>query len=132
MLNKMQFKKPESVGNSYQESIQFPSLNVRGIKAGWVEDEVRTIVPSECIAEIDVRLVIESDGYRLHDLIKNHIKNLGYVVLDHEPSKAERMKYDKIVKFNSTVSYPAFRTDIDSDLGKWLSKALKNLSLIHI
>lgn len=124
MLNKMQFKKPESVGNSYQEAIQFPSLNVRGIRAGWVEDEVRTIVPSECIAEIDVRLVIESDGYRLHDLIKKHIEDLGYVVLDHEPSKQERMKYDKIVKFNSTVSYPAFRTDIDSDLGNWLSETL--------
>ncbi len=124
MLDKMQFKKPESVGNSYQEAIQFPSLNVRGIRAGWVEDEVRTIVPSECIAEIDVRLVIESDGYRLHDLIKKHIEDLGYVVLDHEPSKEERMKYDKIVKFNSTVSYPAFRTDIDSDLGNWLSKTL--------
>ena len=124
MLNKMQFKKPESVGNSYQEAIQFPSLNVRGIRAGWVEDEVRTIVPSECIAEIDVRLVIESDGYRLHELIKKHIEGLGYVVLDHEPSKQERMKYDKIVKFNSTVSYPAFRTDIDSDLGDWLSETL--------
>ena len=124
MLNKMQFKKPESVGSSYQEAIQFPSLNVRGIRAGWVEDEVRTIVPSECIAEIDVRLVIESDGYRLHDLIKKHIEDLGYVVLDHEPSKEERMKYEKIVKFNSTVSYPAFRTDIDSDLGKWLSETL--------
>ena len=124
MLNKMQFKKPESVGSSYQEAIQFPSLNVRGIRAGWVEDEVRTIVPSECIAEIDVRLVIESDGYRLHDLIKKHIEDLGYVVLDHEPSKEERMKYDKIVKFNSTVSYPAFRTDIDSDLGNWLSETL--------
>jgi acetylornithine deacetylase/succinyl-diaminopimelate desuccinylase-like protein len=124
MLNKMQFKKPESVGNSYQEAIQFPSLNVRGIRAGWVEDEVRTIVPSECIAEIDVRLVIESDGYRLHDLIKKHIEDLGYVVLDHEPSKEERMKYEKIVKFNSTVSYPAFRTDINSDLGNWLSETL--------
>ena len=124
MLNKMQFKKPESVGNSYQEAIQFPSLNVRGIRAGWVEDEVRTIVPSECIAEIDVRLVVESDGYRLHDLIKKHIEDLGYVILDHEPSKEERMEYDKIVKFNSTVSYPAFRTDIDSDLGNWLSKTL--------
>lgn len=124
MLNKMQFKKPESVGNSYQEAIQFPSLNVRGIRAGWVEDEVRTIVPSECIAEIDVRLVIESDGYRLHELIKKHIEGLGYVVLDHEPSKEERMKYDKIVKFNSTVSYPAFRTDIDSNLGNWLSETL--------
>ena len=126
MLDKMQIKKPESVGNSYQESIQFPSLNVKGIRAGWVEDEVRTIIPSECIAEIDVRLVIESDGYRLHELIKNHIKNLGYIVLDHEPSKEERMKYDKIVKFNSKVSYPAYRTDIDSDLGKWLSNALTN------
>ena len=124
MLNKMQFKKPESVGNSYQEAIQFPSLNVRGIRAGWVEDEVRTIVPSECIAEIDVRLVIESDGYRLHELIKKHIEGLGYVVLNHEPSKEERMKYNKIVKFNSTVSYPAFRTDIDSDLGNWLSETL--------
>ena len=124
MLDKMQFKKPESVGNSYQEAIQFPSLNVRGIKAGWVEDEVRTIVPSESIAEIDVRLAIESDGYRLHELIKKHIEDLGYVILDHEPSKEERMEYDKIVKFNSTVSYPAFRTDIDSDLGNWLSKTL--------
>ena len=124
MLNKMQFKKPESVGSSYQEAIQFPSLNVRGIRAGWVEDEVRTIVPSECIAEIDVRLVIESDGYRLHELIKKHIEDLGYVILDHEPSKEERMEYDKIVKFNSTVSYPAFRTEIDSDLGNWLSKTL--------
>ena len=105
MLSKMQFKKAELVGNSYQEAMQFPSLNVRGIRAGWVEDEVRTIVPSECIAEIDVRLVIESDGYRLHDLIKKHIESLGYMILDHEPSKEERMKYDKIVKFNSSVSY---------------------------
>ena len=126
MLDKMQFKKPESVGNSYQEAIQFPSLNVRGIRAGWVEDEVRTIVPSECIAEIDVRLVVESDGYRLHNLIKKHIEGLGYTILDHEPSKEERMKHDKIVKFNSTVSYPAFRTDINSDIGKWLSKTLTN------
>ena len=124
MLSKMQFKMAELVGNSYQEAMQYPSLNVRGIKAGWVEDEVRTIVPAECIAEIDVRLVIESDGYRLHDLIKKHIKSLGYTVLDHEPSEEERMKYDKIVKFNSSVSYPAFRTEIDSDIGNWLSNTL--------
>jgi len=124
MLDKMQFKIPESVGNSYQESLQFPSLNVRGIRAGWVESEARTIIPSECIAEIDVRLVIESDGYRLNNLIKNHIKTLGYVVLDHEPSKEERMKYDKIVKLTSKVSYPAFRTDINSDIGEWLTNTL--------
>ena len=73
---------------------------------------------------VTIKLVVESDGYRLHDLIKKHIESLGYIILDHEPTMEERMKYDKIVKFNSSVSYPAFRTDIDSDLGSWLSKTL--------
>ena len=124
MKDKMEFKTPESVGNSYQEAIQYPSLNVRGIRSGWVGSEVRTIVPSECIAEIDVRLVIETDGYRLHDLIKKHIESLGYIVTDKEPSKEMRLKYDKIVRFNSRVSYPAFRTDINSDLGIWLKDVM--------
>ena len=124
MKDKMEFKTPESVGNSYQEAIQYPSLNVRGIRSGWVGSEVRTIVPSECIAEIDVRLVIETDGYKLHDLIKKHIESLGYIVTDKEPSKEMRLKYDKIVKFNSRVSYPAFRTDIKSELGIWLNEIM--------
>ena len=124
MLSEMQFKSPEKIGESYQEALQYPSLNVRGIQSGWVKDEVRTIVPSECIAEIDIRLVIESDGYRLHNLVKQHIENLGYKVLDRRPTKEERMSYDKIVTFDSSISYPAFRTDINSDLGKWLSKSL--------
>ena len=124
MLLEMQFKSPEKIGESYQEALQYPSLNVRGIQSGWVKDEVRTIVPSECIAEIDIRLVIESDGYRLHNLVKQHIENLGYKVLDRRPTKEERMSYDKIVTFDSSISYPAFRTDINSDLGKWLSKSL--------
>jgi acetylornithine deacetylase/succinyl-diaminopimelate desuccinylase-like protein len=124
MKDKMEFKTPESVGNSYQEAIQYPSLNVRGIRSGWVGSEVRTIVPSECIAEIDVRLVIETDGYKLHDLIKKHIESLGYIVTDKEPSKEMRLKYDKIVRFNSRVSYPAFRTDINSDLGIWLKNVM--------
>ena len=59
MMEDMQFNTFDNVGSNYQESIQYPSLNVRGIESGWVREEVRTIVPSECIAEIDVRLVLE-------------------------------------------------------------------------
>ena len=122
----MQFNTFDNVGSNYQESIQYPSLNVRGIESGWVREEVRTIVPSECIAEIDVRLVLESDPVRLHNLIKNHIKDLGYVIMDRRPTKEERLKFNKIVTFISTFDYDAFRTDIDSDIGKWLVKSLKN------
>ena len=125
MMNDMQFKKPDNVGKNYQESIQYPSINVRGIESGWVREEVRTIVPSECIAEIDVRLVLESDPIRLHNLIKSHIQELGYYVIDRRPTKDERLKYNKIVTFVSSFDYDAFRTDIESEIGKWLVKSLK-------
>ena len=115
---------PDRVGNNYQESLQYPSLNIRGLNSGWVKKEARTIIPDQAIAEIDVRLVLESDGYRLHQLVRKHIESLGYKVLDRRPTKEERLNYDKIVTFDSKVSYPAFRTDINSDLGKWLSKSL--------
>ncbi|MBL7875038.1 MAG: M20/M25/M40 family metallo-hydrolase, partial [Cyclobacteriaceae bacterium] len=42
--------KPDQVGHTYEESLQYPSLNIRGISAGSVEDEVRTIIPSQAIA----------------------------------------------------------------------------------
>ncbi len=125
MMNDMQFKKPDNVGKNYQESIQYPSINVRGIESGWVREEVRTIVPSECIAEIDVRLVLESDPIRLHNLIKSHIEELGYYVIDRKPTKDERLKHNKIVTFVSSFDYDAFRTDIESEIGKWLVKSLK-------
>ena len=125
MMNDMQFKKPDNVGKNYQESIQYPSINVRGIESGWVREEVRTIVPSECIAEIDVRLVLESDPIRLHNLIKSHIQELGYYVIDRRPTKDERLKHNKIVTFVSSFDYDAFRTDFESEIGKWLVKSLK-------
>ena len=125
MMNDMHFKKPDNVGKNYQESIQYPSINVRGIESGWVREEVRTIVPSECIAEIDVRLVLESDPIRLHNLIKSHIQELGYYVINRRPTKDERLKHNKIVTFVSSFDYDAFRTDIQSEIGKWLVKSLK-------
>lgn len=125
MKDKMQFKTPDDVASSYQESIQYPSLNIRGIQSGWVGDEVRTIIPSECVAEIDVRLVLESNANTLINLIKNHIENLGYLVLDRKPSKDERLKNDKIITMNSSTSYDAYRTEIDSFIGKWLINSLR-------
>ena len=46
--------------------------------------------------------------------------------MDRRPTKEERLKFNKIVTFISTFDYDAFRTDIDSDIGKWLVKSLKN------
>jgi len=67
----------DQVGTNYQESIQYPSLNIRGLSSAWVGKEARTIVPATAVAELDLRLVVESDGDRLKGLVRKHIDLVG-------------------------------------------------------
>ena len=80
----------DGVASTYQEAIQFPSLNVRGMSSGWVGEQVRTIVPSSAVAEIDVRLTPESDPEHLIGLIRDHVMAQGYHLVDGEPTEEER------------------------------------------
>lgn len=114
----------DQVGPNYQEAIQYPSLNIRGMQAGWINENVRTIIPAQARAEIDIRLVKESDPERLLSLIKKHIETQGYKLIDREPTKEERLNHPKIATFTSKVSYQSFRTPLDSEIGLWLNRAL--------
>ena len=89
----------DAVGTTYQESLQYPSLNIRGLRAAWVGKEVRTIIPSEVIAEIDMRLVPESDGKRQMELLKNYLQEKGYHLVDSIPSDQERSSFKKLASF---------------------------------
>lgn len=116
---------PESVGGFYQEAMQYPSLNVRGLGSGWIGPKARTIVPATATAEIDIRLVPESDGNRLKALVKDHIKKMGYHITDSVPTKAERMAHDKIMTITEGNVTDAFRTDLNNPYGVFLSDILK-------
>ena len=124
--NRTKINSVDKVAESYQESLQYPSLNIRGLQSGWVGSQVRTIIPSTAQAEIDVRLVLESDPLRLVNLIKNHIESLGYKILNDEPNDNQRLLNNKLVKMNYKISYPAFRTPINAKEGKWLKNILFN------
>jgi len=117
-------KADQGVAETYQEALQYPSLNVRGMSSGWVGDEARTIIPSTATAEIDIRLVLESDGDRLIELVKQHIIDQGYYITDKKPTSRERAQYERILMFDSRKSYKAFRTDYDSQIGEWLTSAM--------
>ncbi len=125
IAEKLQFKTSEKVGSFYQEALQYPSLNIRGLGSGWVGAKARTIVPESATAELDLRLVVESDGTRLKKLVKDHIAKQGYKVLDHEPSKEERMQYDKIVFVKEGSVTDAFRTSMDNPYGVFLTKTMQ-------
>lgn len=122
--DRLQLATVDQVGRYYQEAIQYPSLNVRGMQSGWINEKVRTIIPAWARAEIDVRLVLESDPERLIGLVKKHIEEQGYKVLDRAPTKAERKAHEKLATFTYKVSYQSFRTDFDSEVGLWLRSAL--------
>ncbi len=122
--DRLQVAEVDKVGSYYQESIQYPSLNIRGMQSGWIDEKVRTIIPGWARAEIDVRLVLESDPDRLIQLISDHIESEGYYVMDREPTKEERLQYAKIATLTHEISYQSFRTAFDSEVGLWLTKAL--------
>jgi len=123
---RLSFKTPEKVGANYQESLQYPSLNIRGLSSGWVGNQARTIVPDKATAAIDIRLVPESDGNRLKDLIKKHIEAQGYYVTEKIPTKEERLNHDKIVSFKGGPVTASFRTDLDNSYANWAGDVLKN------
>ncbi len=117
----------DDVADNLQEALQYPSLNVRGMSSGWVGAEARTIIPATATAEVDVRLVRESDPVRLLRMVREHIEGLGYHLIEGEPTEAERLRYPRVATFTSNVSYAAFRTEFDSEPGRWLSGAFEHL-----
>ena len=121
---RLAINEPERVGEFYQESIQYPSLNVRGIESGWVGKKARTIVPDKATAEIDLRLVVETDGSRLKSLVKQHISNKGYYIVDSLPSLEQRMNYPLIAMVKEGSVTDAFRTDLNNPYGQWMEKVL--------
>lgn len=117
---------PEKVGANYQEALQYPSLNIRQIGTSWKGNGLKTVIPEYAKADIDVRLVVETDGKKQLEKIKNHIKKQGFLVLDRAPTDKERLSNKKIVTFTSNSGVNAFRTALNSPFGKKLRTSLTN------
>ncbi|MCB0492697.1 MAG: M20/M25/M40 family metallo-hydrolase [Cyclobacteriaceae bacterium] len=115
---------PDKIGDNFQESLQYPTLNIRGLDALYVGENSRTLIPAQATAEIDIRLVPTSDPDRLIGLVKKHIEDQGYHLTKGEPSEEERQKYPRLASFTSSTSYLAFQTPFDSEVGLWLNRAM--------
>ncbi|MBC2839112.1 M20/M25/M40 family metallo-hydrolase [Robiginitalea sp. SC105] len=120
----LQIAEPDRVGAFYQEALQYPSLNVRGMGSGWIGPEARTIVPASATAEIDIRLVPETDGQRMKELVKDHIRGLGYRLTDKEPDAAMRRAEPRWVRVAESEVTDAFRTPLDNPFGQHLVSLL--------
>lgn len=116
----------DNIGNNFQEAIQYPALSILGLEAAWVGKKTRTIIPATAIAELNIRLVRETKGERMVKLLKDHIIDQGYYLVDSKPIEEERMSHKKIARFNAEISYGAFRTDFNTEIGAWLRKGMRS------
>lgn len=115
---------PDNVGRNYQEALQYPTLNIRGLASARIGSEAGTIIPDKATAEIDLRLVPESDPNRLISLIRQHIEQKGYHLIDHEPALAERIQFPKLAELKATVSALPFRTEFGGREDQWLTRVM--------
>jgi len=125
IVKRIGIARAEAVGANYQEALQYPSLNVRGMASAAVGARAANIIPSEAVAELDLRTTPEADGRRLFELVKRHIEKQGYHLVDAPPTDDERASYDKLAKFTLGDVEAAQRMPMDAPIGRWVYKALK-------
>jgi acetylornithine deacetylase/succinyl-diaminopimelate desuccinylase-like protein len=117
--------RPDAVGESLQEAIQYPSLNIRGMHSGY---EDRTIIPPDATAAIDIRLVKETPSARMIELVRAHIEKQGYHVVQGEPTDAERGQFPKLARLRVTeAATEAFRTEPESPEAVAVTRALEKM-----
>lgn len=115
----------EAVGATLQESLQYPSLNVRGMAAASVGAKASNVIPDRAIAEFDLRTTPEAPPERLFGLVEAHVRKMGYHLVKGAPTDAERAQYDKIAALTLGKGGRAVRTPLESPLGKWAYEVLK-------
>jgi acetylornithine deacetylase/succinyl-diaminopimelate desuccinylase-like protein len=115
----------EKVGKSYQEAMQYPSLNIRGMRASNIGKEATTTIPNMAIAELDLRLVPETPGLRQISLIKKYLIQQGVTLIDSLPTNQQRAQFKTLATLKQKEGSLPFRTPMDSEIGNWLGKAME-------
>jgi acetylornithine deacetylase/succinyl-diaminopimelate desuccinylase-like protein len=118
----------EKVGSNYQEALQYPSLNIRGMQSAAIGDKGANIVPHQATAELDLRTTPEAPPDYLVRLIEDHMRSRGYYVTQREPTDAERVQHDKIASIVVGRGSQAAYTPMDSVQGAWAYAALQAAS----
>ena len=121
------FSQADKVGDSLQEAIQYPSLNVRGLRSAWIGDEARTIVPDTATAAIDVRLVKETPADDIYQKLLTHIEGQGFHVVGDEPNDAARAEYGRIVRVIHGGSTNAYRTALNNPYAQQVVAAINSV-----
>ncbi|MBS4172238.1 M20/M25/M40 family metallo-hydrolase [Bacillus sp. FJAT-49736] len=124
---KFGIQKPEINELSLQELINLPTLNVRGLSGGYVGENGRNIIPSHSTAEFDVRLVKGMDPEKTLHLIKAHIHEQGWTLMEEEPRLEDLLAFGKIAVVKQKAGFPATKASYGSKEAQYVINSLKEV-----
>lgn len=116
-------RKPER-NSSLNEALNLPSLNINGIQSAGVGKQSANVIPTKAIASIDLRLVAGNDWAKQQQKVIDHIELMGFHVVDHEPTDAERMQYEKLCLVKRSDGYNAQKTPMDNAFAQRVYKSV--------
>jgi acetylornithine deacetylase/succinyl-diaminopimelate desuccinylase-like protein len=113
LLDRLGIAAAEVPGSRLLDRLMLPSLNVRGLRAADVGPAARNVIPAYATASIDIRLAAGDDPARMLERVRDHVRKQGFLVLDREPTAAERRTHPAIARLDARVGYPAARARAD-------------------
>jgi acetylornithine deacetylase/succinyl-diaminopimelate desuccinylase-like protein len=123
----LQFAKPDGDGKRLVDLLQFPSLNIRGLRSAYVGEQAQNVVPEKAIAAMDVRLVKGEDPDKKFEQVLAHIRKQGFYVTADEPTKEERLSHPLLARVaKDPFNYPASRTSMELPVSQALIKLVQD------
>lgn len=116
---------PEGNGASLAEQLLKPALNVRGIRAGYVGEQVNNTISSEAIAMIDFRLVPNQTEERVRQQVEEHIARQGFFIVHEAPDMATREAHARVVKLKWKSDFEVYRIEMNNPPAQAVVKAIE-------
>ena len=113
--------------DTLNELITRPSLNIRGMASARVGLTATNIIPATATATLDVRLVKKMSVQRTLDVLREHIRQQGYFVVDTDPSADERRTHARVARLVLLRGAEAARTSMDRPVSQAVIRTVESV-----
>lgn len=110
------------------DSVQGPSLNVRGLRSAEVGAAAANAIPTMAQASIDFRLVPDQRPEKVKERVEAWLKSEGWHLVSEEPGRETRLAHPKVARVHWSLDYPAARTALDLPASKAVVAAVEKIT----
>jgi acetylornithine deacetylase/succinyl-diaminopimelate desuccinylase-like protein len=110
----------------YLERMMFhPTLNIRGLRSGFVGKEANTIIPHQATVALDVRLVKNQRRDVVYRRVIEHIRAQGFVVLESPDEPLPDELRGRAIRVVDSGGYDPAKTPMDTPLARAVTGAVE-------